>query len=341
MRAVTLRGGFGLENLRLEERPTPKPGAGEVLLRLACASLNYRDLLMVQGSYNPRQELPLIPGSDAVGTVVAWGRGGSEPAIGTRVCPLFAPTWRDGDPPKDVFKTTLGGPRDGTLAEYLVARADAVVPMPASLTDQEAATLPCAALTAFSALSTLGRLRAGEQVLCLGTSTVSLFALQFAKALGARVMITSSSNEKLERAKELGADRTLNYIENPEWGRIVREATGGVDHVIEVGGAETLAQSLAAARPGATISLIGVLAGKAAPVNLLPIVMRQLKVQGVFVGHARSFDEMLKLVIERSIRPVIGPVLELTGFLEAFQRLEAQQHFGKICVNLGDSPEAV
>lgn len=337
MRAVTLRGGFGLEHLSLEERPTPVPGPGEVLLRLRYASLNYRDLLMVQGNYNPRQELPLIPCSDAVGTVVAWGPGVHGPAIGTRVCPLFAPYWRDGDPPKDVFKTTLGGPRDGTLAEYFVTPATAVVPMPESLTDQEAATLPCAALTAFSALSTLGRLRAGQQVLCLGTSTVSLFALQFAKVLGAEVTITSSSNEKLERVRALGADRTLNYVETPEWGRVVREATGGVDHVIEVGGAETLAQSLAAVRPGATISLIGVLAGRAAPVNLLPIVMRQLKVQGIFVGHARSFSEMLKLVNEHTIRPVIGPVLELTQFLEAFRMLEAQQHFGKICLNLGES----
>lgn len=337
MRAVTLRGGFGLEYLGLEERPVPAPGPGEVLLRLHCASLNYRDLLMVQGSYNPRQALPLIPGSDALGTVAAWGPGVSGPPIGTRVCPMFAPTWRDGDPPKDVFKTTLGGPRDGTLAEYMVIPATAVMPVPDSLTDQEAATLPCAALTAFSALCTLGHVRAGEQVLCLGTSTVSLFALQFAKALGAQVTITSSSNEKLERVKALGADRTLNYVETPEWGRVVREATGGVDHVIEVGGAETLAQSLASARPGATISLIGVLSGRAAPVNLLPIVMRQLKVQGIFVGHARSFSEMLQLVIAHPIRPVIGAVLDLARFQEAFRLLEAQQHFGKICLNLGHS----
>jgi NADPH:quinone reductase-like Zn-dependent oxidoreductase len=333
MRAVTLRGGFGLEHLSLEERPTPVPGPGEVLLRLSHASLNYRDLLMVQGSYNPRQELPLIPGSDAVGTVAAWGPGVSGPAIGTRVCPLF-------DPPKDVFKTTLGGPRDGTLAEYLVTPASAVVPVPEFLDDAEAATLPCAALTAFSALSTLGRVSAGEQVLCLGTGTVSLFALQFARAMGARVIMTSSSNAKLERVKALGAERTFNYVETPEWGRAVREATGGVDHVIEVGGAETLAQSLAAVRPGATISLIGVLAGRAAPVNLLPIVMRQLKVQGVFVGHARSFVEMLQLMSRHSIRPVIGPVLELAQFSEAFRKLESQQHFGKICLNLGESPVA-
>jgi NADPH:quinone reductase-like Zn-dependent oxidoreductase len=201
-----------------------------------------------------------------------------------------------------VFKTTLGGPRDGTLAEYLVMPASALVPVPEGLTDREAATLPCAALTAFSALVTLGHVRAGDQVLCLGTGGVSLFALQFAKALGALVTITSSSNEKLERAAELGADRTLNYVECPEWGREVREATGGVDHVIEVGGAETLSQSLAAVRPGATLSLIGVLSGRAAPVNLLPIVMRQLKVQGVFVGHATSFTQMLSLILE-TLRP--------------------------------------
>lgn len=328
-----------MEHLELRDRPRPVPQPGELLLELSYASLNYRDSLMVEGKYNPRQTLPLIVASDAVGRVVERGADVSDPPLGARVCPLFAPYWSDGDPPKDVFKSTLGGPRDGTLAEFMTVPASSVIRVPEMLTDVEAATLPCAALTAFSALVTLGNLRRGDQVLCLGTGAVSLFALQFAKALGASVTVTSKSNAKLEQAAALGADHLLNYLETPSWGRRVRELTGGVDHVIEVGGAQTLAESLQAVRPGATISLIGVLAGTATPVNLLPIVMRQVRVQGVLVGHARSFATMLQLIEQHAIRPVIGPIFRLSEFRDAFDALAAQEHFGKICVKLTESGE--
>ena len=334
MQAVVLDGGFGLDCLALSRRPKPSPGPGEVLLKLRCASLNQRDLRMVLGQYHARLPMPLIVGSDAVGTVEGHGAGVLAPAVGTRVCPLFAPGWTDGDPPRDVFATTLGGPRDGTLAEYMVVESGALVEVPETLSDAQAACLPCAGLTAFSALFTLGGLKAGQQVLCLGTGAVSLFALQFAKAAGARVTITSKSDEKLARAAELGADHLVNYVKTPDWGRQLRKSTGGVDHVIEVGGSGTLEQSLAALRPGGSISLIGVLSGEAGPVNLLPIVMRQIKVQGVFVGHKRSFFEMLRFVSHHSIEPVVGPIFELHQFSQAFGELANQQHFGKICVKL-------
>ncbi len=335
MRALVLDGGFGLEHLTLTERPVPEPGPGQVLVKLSHASLNYRDWLMVSGDYNPRLPMPLVVASDGVGRVEAQGNGVRLP-LGARVCPLFAPGWLDGDPEPDVFSTTLGGPRDGTLTEYLVADESAVIQLPEYLNDEEAACLPCAALTAYSALVTLGKLQPGQHVLCLGTGGVSLFALQFAKALGAVVTITSGSNDKLARARQLGADETLNYVEHPEWGRRIRDATGGVDQVIEVGGAGTLEQSLRAVRPGGTISLIGVLAGHTGPIRLLPIVMRQLEVQGVFVGHKQSFEKMLQLMERHRIHPAVGARFELSQYAAALEALRSQQHFGKICLKIAN-----
>jgi NADPH:quinone reductase-like Zn-dependent oxidoreductase len=331
MRAVLLQHAFGQHNLTLTETAAPDPGPGQVLVRLSAVSLNYRDLLMVQGSYNPKLGLPLIVLSDGVGRVEALGDGVQNPGIGTRVCPLFAPDWHTGDPPSNVFSTTLGGPRDGTFAEFIVVDQANLVEVPDYLSDVEAACLPCAALTAYSALFTLGCLQPGQHVLCLGTGAVSLFALQFAKAQGASVTITSKSDEKLSRARALGADHTINYQNHPNFGRKVRTEVGLVDHVIEVGGAATLDQSLAALRPGGTASLIGILAGHQGPINLTPILMRQLRVQGVFVGHKHSFQEMLNFMSLRQISPVIGSVFEMRQFDEAFSALAAQGHFGKIC----------
>ena len=334
MRAVTLDGGFGLDRLALVKRPTPTPGPGQILVRVHAASLNYRDLRMVQGQYYPHLSMPLVVASDAVGEVVALGSGVSEPAIGTRVCPLFAPNWQAGDPPENVFKSTLGGPSDGTLTEYLVAEPDNVVQVPSYLSDEQAACLPCAALTAYSALFTLGALRQGQHVLCLGTGGVSLFALEFAKARGATVTITSKSDAKLELAQRLGADHVLNYVANQAFGAVVKARFGRVDQVIEVGGAKTIDQSLVALKPGGTLSLIGVLAGHSGPVNLMPILMRQLRVQGVFVGHKKSFMEMLAFMQAHQIVPVVGPVFELADFAAAFEALATQEHFGKICIKL-------
>ncbi|HXT22158.1 MAG TPA: NAD(P)-dependent alcohol dehydrogenase, partial [Thermoanaerobaculia bacterium] len=267
MRAWEVAEGFGRDHLRLVERADPEPAAGELLLRLRAASLNYRDLMMVEGRYNPRQPLPLVPCSDGVGEVLAVGAGARGFAVGDRVCPIFAPRWLAGEPDRERMRTTLGGPLDGTLRERMTIAAEAVVRPPEQLSDAEAASLPCAAVTAWSALVEQGRLRAGETVLVLGTGGVALFALQIALLHGARVIVTSSSDEKLERVRSMGAWETVNYTREKAWGKRVRELAGdGVDHVIEVGGAGTLAESLRAVRMGGTVHLIGVLAGGEASV---------------------------------------------------------------------------
>ncbi|MCB1057340.1 MAG: NAD(P)-dependent alcohol dehydrogenase, partial [Acidobacteria bacterium] len=227
MRVMEIRGGFGLDHLLPGERPDPEAGRGQVLLRMRAASINYRDLLMVQGRYNPRQPLPLIPCSDGVGEVVAVGPGVDRVAVGDRVAPIFCQRWLGGEATPERLRSTLGGPLDGTLAELMVLSQEGVVRVPEHLDDPEAATLTCAGVTAWSALFTHGEIVPGDTVLLLGTGGVSIFALQLAKLAGARVVITSSSDEKLGRARELGADETVNYTSVPEWGKRVRELTGG------------------------------------------------------------------------------------------------------------------
>ncbi len=294
MRAVEIRGGFGLDNLALVERPDPRPGAGQVLVRLRAASLNFRDLLTVEGKYNPKQKLPLIPGSDGAGEVVAAGEGVTRVKPGDRVCTLFAQRWIAGRPTRERLRSTLGGPLDGVLAELAVFDQEGLVHTPGHLSDEEAATLPCAAVTAWNALVTEGGITAGETVLVQGTGGVSLFALQLGKLLGARVIVTSSRDEKLARVRELGADETINYREVPDWGAKAKELTGGagVDHVVEVGGAGTLQQSLQAVRFGGTISLIGNLAGSKVEVLLPQIFMQKVRLQGILVGDRESFEAM-------------------------------------------------
>jgi len=211
MKVFEIQDAFGLDHLSLTERPTPSPGPGQVLVRMGAASLNYRDLLMVRGHYNPRQPLPLVPCSDGAGTVVAVGEGVTRVQEGDRVATVFAQTWISGEPAPDKLRSTLGGPLDGTLAEFMVLDAEGVVSVPEALSDEEAATLPCAALTAWSALVTQGEVKAGDTVLVQGTGGVSIFALQFALLLGAQVIVTSSRDEKLERARQLGAHETINY----------------------------------------------------------------------------------------------------------------------------------
>ncbi len=336
MRALQLNGAFGLENLAIAERGEPSAAPDQLVLRIKAASLNYRDLLMVRGHYNPRQPLPLIPCSDGVGEVVDVGGEVSGFQVGDRVAPIFAQSWLHGDPGAKELRSTLGGPLDGVLAEFVAVPAAAVVAVPEHLSDVEAATLPCAALTAWSALVTHGRVGPGDTVLTLGTGGVSLFALQFAKLLGARVVITSSSDEKLARAIELGADRGIHVPSEPRWGRVAREWAGaeGIDHVVEVGGAGTLAQSLSAVRPGGTISLIGVLAGGKESPNLLPILMRNVRVQGVFVGSRAGFEAMNRAITAHRLRPVIDRVFPLEQVKDAMERMALGRHFGKIAIEL-------
>ncbi|MEE8523587.1 MAG: NAD(P)-dependent alcohol dehydrogenase, partial [Thermoanaerobaculia bacterium] len=284
--------------------------------------------------YNPKQPLPLIPCSDGVGEVAAVGEGVDRVSVGDRVATLFHQEWVGGPATRDKIGATLGGPLDGTLAEAMVLPAAGVITVPDHLTDVEAATLPCAGLTAWSALATLGNVRAGDVVLVQGTGGVALFALQFAVALGARVIITSSHDHKLETARKLGSWKEINYKENPQWGKTAKELTGGtgVDHVVELGGAGTLTQSLRAIRTGGHISLIGVLAGHAVDLNILPIVMGNVRVQGILVGSRDSFEAMSRAITRHRLRPVIDRVFPFDEAREAMLYMTGQRHVGKVSI---------
>jgi NADPH:quinone reductase-like Zn-dependent oxidoreductase len=334
MKVYEIQGSFGMDNLRPAERPEPSTGPGQVRLRLRAVSLNYRDLMMVRGHYNPRQPLPLVPCSDGVGEVIEIGAGVSRVAVGDRVATLFSQSWLAGAPTADKLKGTLGGPLDGTLAEEMTLPAHGVVAVPEYLTDVEAATLPCAALTAWSALAEQGTVTAGDTVLVQGTGGVSVFALQLAGVLGARVIVTSSSPAKLERVRELGAWQTINYVEDPKWGATARKLTGGigVDQVVEVGGAGTLEQSMAAVRVGGQVSVIGVLSGVAAELNIIPILMKNLRLQGILVGSREGFERMSRALAAHELRPVVDRVFPFDDAPAAFRRLATGEHVGKIVV---------
>lgn len=336
MRVVEIRETFGLDSLVVGSRERPEPAAGQVLLGMRAASLNYRDLLMVRGHYNPRQPLPLIPCSDGVGQVLATGRGVTRVRRGDRVIPIFAQEWISGPPETSTQRSTLGGPLDGTLAEAMLVDQEGVVKAPGHLSDEQAATLPCAALTAWNALVTHGELSAGGTVLIQGTGGVSIFALQFAGLLGARAIVTSSSDEKLERATALGAWRTLNYREHDDWGKQVKRLTdgAGVDLVVEVGGAGTLAQSVVACKAGGRIALIGILAGGAGKLDLTPLLMRQIRVQGVFVGCRTDLEAMNAAIDEHGLEPVVDRTFALDEIRPALEHLASGKHFGKIAIRI-------
>lgn len=336
MKAIRLSA-FGKENLSLTELPDPgAPGKGEVLVRFRAASLNFRDYLVVQGKYNPKFPVPMVPCSDGSGEIVEVGEGVEGFQKGDKVNATFAPYWLNGPASKKELRTTLGGPLDGTLREYAILPASGVVPMPSHLSFEEAATLPCAALTAWSSFFVENQVKTGDSVVVQGTGGVSLFALQFAKQVGATVYLTSSSDEKLERGKSLGADHLINYKNVSAWGEKIRELTGGegADHIVEVGGAGTLEQSLQAVKLFGTIHLIGILAGSTKDLNLLPIVMNQIKVQGIVVGHRAAFLEMNRAIENWQLRPVIDKVFELQDFKEALEYLKDGKHFGKIVVKV-------
>lgn len=339
MKVFEIRDGFGLDHLWAGERDAPTPGPGQVLLGMRAASLNYRDYLMINGLYNPRQPLPLIPCSDGIGRVEAVGEGVDRVAVGDRVATLFAQGWLGGAPRREWIRSTLGGPLDGVLSEQMVLDQDGVAPVPDYLSDTEAATLPCAALTAWSALVTQGSVTAGQTVLVQGTGGVSLFALQIALALGARVIVTSSKDEKLGRALDMGAWKGINYVDDPDWGKTAKKLTGGegVDHVVDVGGAGTLAQSTHAVRVGGTISLIGVLGGVETKLALTPILMQNVRVQGILVGSREGFEAMGRAFEVHQIRPRIDRVFPFDEAREAVVYLAAGRHFGKICVEIGRS----
>lgn len=335
MKAIEVRDEFGLEHLETVERPEPDPGPREVVVEMRAASLNYRDLLMVRGHYNPRQPLPLVPCSDGVGVVVAAGDDVRRVAVGDRVATLFSQGWLSGEPTQAKLRATLGGPLDGVLQERMVLSEEGVVPVAEHLSDAEAACLPCAALTAWSALVTQAAIGPGDTVLVLGTGGVAIFALQFARLLGARVIVTSSSDEKLERARALGASETINYRETPRWSGRVHELTDGrgADLVVEVGGAGTLGESLGAVRFGGQVSMIGVLSGPSSDVSVVPILMKNVRVQGILVGHREGFEAMNRAIALHQLRPVVD---REHPFLEARRALEEMaegRHFGKIALS--------
>ncbi len=338
MRAVVAEA-FGLEHLRVVEQEPPRPGPGQVRVRVRAASLNYRDLLMVRGHYDPRQRLPLVPASDGVGLIDALGPGVDAGRLGQRVVGLFAQGWLSGPPQHATARATLGGPLPGMLREWAVFDEHGVASVPAHLSDAQAATLPCAALTAWSALMTLGEIRAGDTVLVQGSGGVSSFALDFARAAGARVIATSRSAEKAQALTERGAWKTVVTTEDPRWGKTVRALTGGrgVDLVVEVGGAGTLGQSLRAVRLGGTIAMIGVLESGHAEVDMTPVLMGQIRVQGVLVGHRAGFEAMCRCIELHEMIPLVQTVYALEDVRAAFEHLASGTQRGKICLDLTGS----
>jgi NADPH:quinone reductase-like Zn-dependent oxidoreductase len=333
-KAWAVQGGFGIDRLALEERPERPPGFGEARVRIEWVSLNRRDLMLVEGVYNPRQVLPIVPCSDGAGTVEALGEGCRRLKVGDRVVVHFFPGWIAGEPDMAKLATALGGPGgDGALQQTLVIAEQALLRLPDSVSTQAAATLPCAALTAWSAVVEFGGLRPGATVLTQGTGGVSLFAVQFAKMLGARVVATTSSEAKAAKLRELGADCVVDYRAEPDWARRARDLAGGaIDLIVEVGGADTLDASLRLIRPGGTIALIGVLSGARAAINLPLAVMRQVRLQGVTCGHRENFEAMLRAIAAHGINPVISHRFGLAEARAAFACMAANDHVGKIVI---------
>ena len=323
--------------LTLAERAAPQAKAGEVVVRMRAASLNYRDIMVARGQYGPPAHVPLIPLSDGAGEVVEVGAGASRFKVGDRVAGAFMPGWVEGDFSAQKAASALGaGDVDGVLAEMVALPESGVVRVPEHLSFEEAATLPCAAVTAWFALFVGGSLKAGETVLLQGTGGVSLFALQFAKSVGARVILTSSSDDKLARAREMGAHETINYRVTPDWDERVWELTGGrgVDYVVEVGGPDTLNKSLRAVRHGGQISLMGVLTGTSGEVNTASILGKQARIQGVYVGSVAMFEDMNRAIVQNQIRPAIDRVFPFEEAREAFKYLESGQHMGKVVIGI-------
>ncbi|HUB94882.1 MAG TPA: NAD(P)-dependent alcohol dehydrogenase [Stellaceae bacterium] len=335
MRVMELAGDWGLDHIRLGNRPDPAPGPGEVLVRLAAASVNYRDAVVLRRGYGRLSgTLPLIVLSDGAGRVEALGAGVSRFAPGDLVCPIIMPGWHAGPLRQQHREALLGGPRDGVARELMVVAADDLVRAPSYMTPVEAATLPCAAVTAWSAIVGAG-VKPGDVVVTQGTGGVSLFALQFARMLGAETIIMSGSPEKLARAKAMGASHGIDYRAQPEWSREVRRlAPEGADLVIEVGGAGTLAQSLRAVRAGGTVALIGVLAGATAELDLGRIVTQGVRLLGVTLGSRASFEEMVRALELHRARPAIDDHLwRFEEAREAISAIESGRHFGKICLS--------
>jgi NADPH:quinone reductase-like Zn-dependent oxidoreductase len=332
MKAWVIDGQFGFDHLKLVERPRPDPRFGEVVIRTRAVSLNYRDTQMVAGTYPFKFPLPLVPASDGVGEVVAVGEGVSRAKLGDRVLGTFWQSWLGGDFDQTEDIRQLGGDQDGMLAEYVRLDQHGLVRAPEHLSDEEASTLPCAALTAWQALVTEGQLKAGETVLVQGTGGVSIFALQFAAVFGAMTIVTSSSDAKLGRAKNLGATHTINYVKTPIWHPEVRRLNGGrgIDHVVEVGGPDSFLQSLKAIRMGGQIHMIGYVGSTTGEINPLEILYRRAVVRGIPIGSRESFERMNRAIALHKLRPVVDRVFPWTEARTALEYMREGKHFGKI-----------
>jgi NADPH:quinone reductase-like Zn-dependent oxidoreductase len=325
---------FGIDNLAYVERAVASPAAGQVLVKMAAASLNFRDYLVVNGLYNPKLKRPMAPLSDGAGIVEEIGPDVTRFQKGDRVAGCFFQKWISGPPTRESANSALGGAIDGVLSEYKIFSEDGLVPVPEHLTMEEAAALPCAAVTAWHALFGHASAVPGDTVLLQGTGGVSIFALQFAVAAGLRVIITSSSDEKLAHAKSLGAHETINYKSTPDWDKEARKLTNGegVDHVIEVGGSNTMPLSLKAVRTHGAISVIGVLTGVEPSVSPTSIMMSSLRLQGIYVGSRNMFEQMNRAIALHKLKPVISRTYEWTDIKQALRHMEGQSHFGKICL---------
>jgi NADPH:quinone reductase-like Zn-dependent oxidoreductase len=335
MKAFEIRE-FGINKLSLVELESPTPKPDEVLVKLRAASLNFRDVMVASGTYNPRMKLPAVPLSDAAGEIFEVGSEVTGWKIGDRVKPIFAQRWFEGESSEETRRTALGaGPFwNGVAREFGAFRQDAVIRVPEHLSFEEAATLPCAAVTAWNALSVSGKLKAGESVLTLGTGGVSVFALQFAKLHGAKVIATSSSDEKIAKLKGLGADETINYRENENWDRTVIEMTGGrgADHVVEVGGVGTLERSINAVRVNGHIAMVGAL-DTTGGFNHVPIFMKAIRLQGIFVGSKAMLEQMNRAIEFSKLRPVIDRTFNFDEIPQALKYMQTGSHFGKIVIS--------
>ena len=336
MKAYEIRE-FGIDQLSIVDRPTPEPRSGEVVVRFHAASLNYRDYMVVSGTYNPKMKLPAVPFSDGAGEVTAVGEGVTKWKAGDRVMPIFAQRWFDGDSSEEKRRTSLGAGAqwDGVLREYGSFSEESVVAIPEHLSYIEASTLPCAALTAWNALAVSGKLKPGEYVLTLGTGGVSVFAAQFGMMFGARVISTSGSSGKIEKLNALGVGETVNYREREDWDTAVGEIVGkpGVDHVVEVGGADTLGRSINAVRIGGHVALIGALTG-AAGFNPTAVFMKAIRLQGIFTGSRATFEDMNKAITVNKMKPVVDRIFDFDQVREALRHMESASHFGKIVVRI-------
>ncbi|WP_437738219.1 zinc-dependent alcohol dehydrogenase family protein [Sorangium sp. So ce1335] len=333
MRAWVLEGGFGTDHLRNVELPIPEPKRGQVLVRIHAASVNYRDLMVVDGQFDPSLSMPLVPLSDGAGEVVAAGEDARRLRAGDRVATLFQQKWLGGRPtPRTTSEVSLGHPKGGVLAQYVVLDEDGLVVLPPSLTYEEGSTLPIAAVTAWQALHVDAPVRPGDTVLVLGTGGVAVFAVQLARASGARVIVASSSDEKLARARELGATDLINYSATPDWDTRALELTGGVgvDVVVDIAG--DVRRSVRALRSGGQVSLVGLLAGASAQLDVVPMLLKRARVQGISVGSRDMFEDLLRAVAHHRIKPVIHRVYPFEAAREAIEAQRRGEHVGKLVI---------